>query len=244
MQLNIHAPSLGIGAAIAAVSILGAFFVLDFDTSENNNLAAKIKLDDSSKQEIKENDSGNIALSLFSAKATSLLGSQDATITLVEFGDYQCFFCNRFFHETESEIVKNYVDTGKVKIIFKDFTIIGQDSVNAAHASHCANEEGKFWEYHDVLYNHWTGENNGWASSDNLVEFAKQMGLDEAAFRECMSNGRYNSVIEQSNSDAKTLGISGTPAFFVIGSDNTIVKIGGAQPYEVFEKIFESQLKK
>ena len=241
MQLNIHAPSLGIGAAIAVVSILGAFFVLGLNVSENDNPIAKIKLTDSGEQEVQKSD---ITASLFSAKATSLLGSPDATITMIEFGDYQCFYCNRFFHNTESEIVKNYVDTGKVKIIFKDFTIIGQDSVNAAHASHCANEEGKFWEYHDTLYNHWTGENNGWASSDNLLEFAKQIGLDEAALKECMSDERYTAVIEQSNSDARTLGITGTPAFFVIGSDNTVTKIGGAQPYEVFEKIFESQIKK
>lgn len=243
MQLNIHAPSLGIGAAIAAVSILGAFFVLGLNVSENGNPAAKINLADNTEQ-VEGSNNNKIELSLFLAKATSLLGSSDATVTMIEFGDYQCFYCNRFFHNTESEIVKNYVDTGKVKIIFKDFTIIGQDSVNAAHASHCANEEGKFWEYHDTLYNHWTGENNGWASSDNLLEFAKQVGLDEASFKECMSDERYTAVIEQSNSDARTLGITGTPAFFVIGSDNAVTKIGGAQPYEVFEKIFESQLKK
>ena len=243
MPLNIHAPSLGLGVAIAAISILGVFFVLDFGVSENDNPNAKVKLSDNTEQ-AKGSDSNNIEMSLFSAKATTLLGSQDATITLVEFGDYQCFYCNRFYHNTESDIVKNYVDTGKVKIIFKDFTIIGQDSVNAAHASHCANEKGRFWEYHDILYNHWTGENNGWASSDNLLEFAKQAGLDETTFSECMSEGRYISVIEQSNSDAKTLGITGTPAFFIIGTDNTITRITGAQPYEVFEKIFELKLEK
>lgn len=241
MPLNIHGPSLGIGAAITAISILGTFFILGLDTSENDKPVAKITLSDT--EQASENNN-KVALSLFSAKATSLLGSSDATVTMVEFGDYQCFYCNRFFHNTESEIVKNYIDTGKVKMIFKDFTIIGEDSVNAAHASHCANEEGKFWEYHDALYNHWTGENNGWASFDNLVEIAKQVGLDEASFRTCMSDERYASIIEQSNSDARTLGITGTPAFFVIGPDNTVTKIGGAQPYEVFEKIFESQLKK
>ena len=241
MPLNIHGPSLGIGAAITAIAILGTFFVLGLGTSGNDSPTAKIKLSDSAEQ---TGNSDKIDLSLFSAKSTSLLGSPDATITMVEFGDYQCFYCNRFFHNTESEILKKYVDTGKVKIIFKDFTIIGQDSVNAAHASHCANEEGKFWEYHDALYNHWTGENNGWASFDNLVEFAKQIGLDETAFRACMADERYASIIQQSNSDARALGITGTPAFFVIGTDNTVSKIGGAQPYEVFEKIFESQLKK
>ena len=72
--------------------------------------------------------------------------------------------------------MKNYVDAGKVKIIFKDFTIIGPDSLNAASASHCVNEEGKFWEYHDILYSNWTGETNGWISLDNLHNFAKQIG--------------------------------------------------------------------
>ena len=121
---------------------------------------------------------------------------------MVEFGDYQCFYCNRFFHTTEPDIVKNYVDTGRVKMIFKDFTIIGQDSINAAHATHCANEEGKFWEYHDTLYNHWTGENNGWASSKNLLEFAKEVGLNVDSFNACMSEKRYSPVIKDSVSDA------------------------------------------
>lgn len=87
------------------------------------------------------------------ANASPYLGDENAPITMVEFGDYQCFFCNRYFHETEHDVLKNYVETGKVKILFKDLTIIGPDSINAAHATHCANEEGKFWEYHDILYN-------------------------------------------------------------------------------------------
>lgn len=240
--MNIHLPSLGIGASIAVISILGIFFVFDFDITEDENPSTNINTSNSQQQTTGNNN--KIDLSLFSAKSTSLLGSPDSPITLVEFGDYQCFYCNKFFHNTESGIEKNYIDTGKVKMIFKDFTIIGPDSINAAHASHCANEQGKFWEYHDVLYNHWTGENNGWASSENLLEFAKQIGLDEASFRECMLDDRYRSVIDQNNSDARTLGITGTPAFFVIGTDNTVTKISGAQPYEIFEKIFELELEK
>ena len=176
--------------------------------------------------------------------ASPVFGSKDAPITLVEFGDYQCFYCNRFFHTTEPNIVKNYVNTGKVKMIFKDYTIIGQDSINAAHAAHCAQEMGKFWEYHDVLYNHWTGENNGWASSQNLFEFAKQVGLDEKDFNACMAEARHVSIIKGSVSDAKTLGLTGTPGFFIIGPDNSVTKLSGAQPYDVFEEIFKSELQK
>ena len=240
--MNIRPLLIGIGAAITAISVIVVFFILDFDTPKNDNSSTKIVQPENLDQTT--GAASKIDLSLFSAKATTLLGSPSATITLVEFGDYQCFYCNKFFHNIESGVEKNYIDTGKVKMIFKDFTIIGEDSIKAAHASHCANEKGKFWEYHNSLYNHWTGENNGWASLDNLVEIAKQVGLDETWFRECMTAGRYNSVIEENNSDARTLGITGTPAFFVIGSNNMVTKISGAQPYQVFEKIFESELEK
>ena len=140
--------------------------------------------------------------------------------------------------------MKNYVETGKVKIIFKDFTIIGPDSVNAAHAAHCADDQGLFWEYHDTLYNNWTGENNGWASSENLLRFAQKIGLNIDEFSQCMIDAIHEGIVLASNEDAKTLGLTGTPGFFVIGPDNTITKISGAQPYEVFQKVFETELEK
>ena len=248
MPLNTHGPSLVIGAAIATVSIFSAVVIFGSDFIDfKQPTKTQEDLNDIS-QQIQEapekSQSDAYATSLFTANASPVLGSDDAPITLVEFGDYQCFYCNRFFHTAEPDIVKNYVETGKVKMIFKDFTIIGQDSINAAHATHCAQEVGKFWEFHDTLYNNWTGENNGWASSSNISGFAMQLGLDEEGFKSCMSDGRYVSVIKASYSDAKTLGLTGTPGFFIIGLDNSITKISGAQPYEVFEEIFNSKLEK
>lgn len=248
MPLNIHGPSLVIGAAIATVSIFSAVVIFGTDFIDfKQPTKTQEDLNDIS-QQIQEapekSQSDAYATSLFTANASPVLGSDDAPITLVEFGDYQCFYCNRFFHTAESDIVKNYVETGKVKMIFKDFTIIGQDSINAAHAAHCAQEVGKFWEFHDTLYNNWTGENNGWASSSNINGFAKQLGLDEEDFKSCMSDARYVSVIKASYSDAKTLGLTGTPGFFIISPDNSITKISGAQPYEVFEETFNSKLEK
>lgn len=248
MPLNTHGPSLVIGAAIAIVSIFGAVSIFGTDfidfkqpvktTEDSNYMPPQIQ------NAPEKSQSDSYAMSLFTGNASSVLGSADAPITLIEFGDYQCFYCNRFFHTTESDIVKNYVQTGKVKMIFKDFTIIGQDSINAAHAAHCAQEVGKFWEFHDILYNSWTGENDGWASPSNIDGFAKQLGLDEEDFKSCMTEARYLSVIKASYSDAKTLGLTGTPGFFIIGSDNSITKLSGAQPYEVFEEIFNSKLEK
>ncbi len=186
---------------------------------------------------------GQASIHLLIDNTSPILGSKNAPITMIEFGDYQCFYCHQFYNSTEPDIVKNYVDTGKVRMVFKDFTIIGQDSVNAAHASHCAQEQGKFWDYHDALYNNWAGENTGWASSDNLLKFAKQVGLDPNAFNQCMTQSKYISVVEGSLSNAKDLGLTGTPDFFIILPDHTVTKVVGAQPYQVFDNIFKSQLK-
>lgn len=229
---GLHGPSLGIGAGIAIVSIISVFLAMNV-IGTNPELKFEEKTPNQKNQEV--------TLSLFTANASPYLGDEKAPVTLVEFGDYQCFFCNKFFHETESSIVKNYVDTGKVKIIFKDFTIIGPDSIAAANAAHCANDqEGKFWEYHDALYNNWTGENNGWASLDNLTNFANDVQLDQDTFVKCMNDGKYQQQVTSSTNDAKTLGLTGTPGFFVIGPDNQITKIEGAQPYESFQRIFDS----
>jgi protein-disulfide isomerase len=232
----IHGPSVGIGAGIAAVVITAVFFGFSSITNQ-----PEIALEPA---EIPQPEASDVTLSVFTANASPILGSVDAPITLVEFGDYQCFFCNKFFHDTEEELFQNYVDTGKVKVIFKDFTIIGPDSINAAHGAHCANEQEKFWEYHDILYNNWDGENNGWAASENLLGFAQEINLDIDEWSQCMLDERHQQKITSSNNDARTLGLTGTPGFFVIGPDNYVTKIGGAQPYEVFEQIFESELAK
>jgi len=243
--MNVHGPSLGIGAGIAVISILAAFFALDILVSSTQPLL----IEDSTAESTIQASSGSaspqeISFATFTNNASPVLGDKNAPITLVEFGDYQCFFCNKFFHETEEKIVNEYVRTGKVKIIFKDYTIIGPDSNVAAHGSHCADEQGSFWDYHNVLYDNWNGENNGWASPENIVGFAKDLDLDIDQFTECMQEKRYQQKIDASVLDARTLGLTGTPAFFVIGNDNQVIPIQGAQPYEVFERIFDSQLEK
>ncbi len=227
---------MGIGASITAVAIISVFTLLSLSGEEKELILEQAETLDQEPQKIE--------LSVFVDNGSPYLGDPSAPITLVEFGDYQCFFCNKYFHDTEPDILLNYVETGKVKIIFKDYTIIGPDSITAAHASHCANDQEKFWEYHDTLYNNWTGENNGWASSENLLRFAQDVGLDVDKFTECMKNETHKPIIAASVKDAKTLGLGGTPGFFVIGIDNKITKIPGAQPYSVFKKIFDSELEK
>ena len=184
-----------------------------------------------------------ITMDTFVSNGSPILGDSNAPITLVEFGDYQCHYCHVFFDSIEDNIIKNYVETGKVKMIFKDYNIIGEDSIKASQGAHCANDQGLFWEYHDILYSNWTGENNGWASSENLAIFAQQIDLNMDEWSECMIKGSHSQIILKSNDDARTLELTGTPAFFVINSEGKVSKLFGAQPFEVFKKIFDNQLK-
>ncbi|AFS80799.1 DSBA oxidoreductase [Candidatus Nitrosopumilus koreensis AR1] len=233
----IHGPSLGIGAVISAIVLVIVF--IGFEEISNE---PELVIEPS--PQIQPEGPLKITIDTFLKNGSPILGDSDAPITLVEFGDYQCHFCNVFFHSTEKEILKNYVETGKVRMIFKDFNIIGPDSINASHGAHCANDQGLFWEYHDILYSNWTGENNGWAASENLLRFAQDVGLDVDEWSECMINGEHSQIIVASNDDARSLDLTGTPAFFVIGPDGEITRLFGAQPYSTFENIFENELKK
>jgi len=231
----IHGPSLGIGAIIASVVIMGIFF--GFNQNETGLVLEPTPT-------VEQMGPAKVTMSTFLDNGSPILGNPNAPITLVEFGDYQCHFCNVFFHSTEDKILQKYVETGKVKMIFKDFNIIGPDSVNASHGAHCAKDQGLFWEYHDILYSNWTGENNGWASSENLLKFAQEINLNIDQWSECMTNGDNSQIILTSNEDARSLELTGTPAFFVIGPDGKTTRLFGAQPFETFENIFEIELKK
>ena len=184
-----------------------------------------------------------ISEDVFLKNNSPILGNPNAPITLIEFGDFQCHFCNVYFQNIEPMIIENFVETGKVNVIFKDYTIIGPDSFDAAYGAHCASEQNKYWEYHNILFKNWAGENNGWAGKQNLVKFADDINLDLELFSECMNSTRYSDMINQSGVDAQTLGITGTPAFFILDRENgQVLTIIGAQPYEVFEKVFNSML--
>lgn len=237
VRMLIHGPSLAIGAAIASIALIISFLFLGGAMKET-----ELVIEPAPKSQ--EVIPPSVISSIFMENGSPLLGNPNAPVLLVEFGDYQCHFCNVHFHNTEHKLMENFIQTGKVKMIFKDFVIIGPDSVNAAHGAHCADDQGKFWEYHDILYNNWTGENNGWASSDNLLRFAEEIDLDIDEWSDCMVEARHSQMIKDSSDDARELGITGTPAFFVIGPDNKITKISGAQPYDYFEQIFNSELEK
>ena len=176
-----------------------------------------------------------------SAKGRPALGDPDAPLTLVEFTDYQCPFCNRFFKTAFPEIKKKYIDSGKLRLVIKDLPLaFHANAREAAQAAHCAGEQGRFWPLHDKLY-----ENATRLEAANLPGYATQAGLEAAAFRDCLASERHLTAIDGDAAEAGRVGITGTPSF-VLGPTTVDaiegVKIVGARPLAAFEAEIEALL--
>ena len=175
--------------------------------------------------------------------ASPILGSTEAQITIVEFGDYQCELCYSWFHNTRGTIIDNYVDSGKVNIVFVDLAFLGRDSPIAAQATHCADDQGKYWEYHSILYYKQEGIDNGWASKSMLKEYANELKLDSDQFASCIDSAKYAKNVQNSYNAAVKMKVSSTPTFYLFDHENGMVeKISGAQPLSVFVKTIDSML--
>jgi len=170
----------------------------------------------------------------------SALGTGKANITLVEFGDYQCQFCARFHRETKDLIVNNYVNTGMINFLFKDFVINDRPSDKlstlAAIGSYCAAEQGKYWPYHDEVYTNSKGENTPWVSKNSLTQFAVYAGVTNVKkFSTCLDSKKYENLVTTNDNLAKSIGLTSTPTFILISPGQPALKIVGAQPYSVFQ---------
>ena len=119
------------------------------------------------------------------------IGFTNAQISIVEFGDYQCTFCYKFHQNTLNDIKTEYIDTGKANYVYRDFPLNGASSILAAEATYCANEQGKYWEYHNILYNNWAGENTGWINTDSLEGFGAEINLNISEFNRCLNTHKY-----------------------------------------------------
>ncbi|MCC7203348.1 MAG: DsbA family protein [Nitrospirae bacterium] len=171
------------------------------------------------------------------------LGRSDAPVTIIEFSDYQCPFCGRFVKNTLPDIVKKYIDTGKVKYIFRDFPLdFHKNAPKAAEAANCAGDKGKYWEMHDKLF-----DNQSALSLDNLRQYATEIGLDADSFNACLDSGRHAEEITKDLEDGIKATVSGTPTF-VIGRTQSgkkeVVgkKLVGARPLASFEQVIDQLL--
>ncbi|MFQ5854502.1 MAG: DsbA family protein [Anaerolineae bacterium] len=167
-----------------------------------------------------------------------VLGTSDAPVTIVEFSDYQCPHCASFSKDTLPEILKNYVTAGKVRYIHNDAAILGEQSQWAAQAARCAADQGRFWEYHGLLFQKQRGENQDAFSRDNLKTFAAELGLETAAFNKCLDQNKYAQKVVQETEAAKQRGVTGTPSFFV--NDELVVgNVPASRMKDIIEKHLE-----
>ena len=160
-------------------------------------------------------------------------GEEEAPVTMVEFTDYQCPFCGRYSNETLPKIEEEYIKTGKVKYVLRNIPLtFHQYAQKAAEAAMCAAAQGKYWEYHEVLF-----ENQQALEVESLKKYAGQVGLDQAKFDQCLDEGEMEQVVKDDAALAQRVGVTGTPTFFINGK-----KLVGAQPYEVFKKMIDEAL--
>ena len=170
-------------------------------------------------------------------------GSDSASVYLVEFGDYQCPFCKRFFDEAEPQMMTEYVDTGKTKFYFLDVSILGPDSLTLGQGSWCADDQGKYWEYHDYMYTNQGEEGSGWGTPEKVKLFAKNIpGLISEEFDACLDSKKYEQRSLQLSDFSSQIGLTGTPTMFVGDPESGYTKISGAQPYSVFKQVIDTYL--
>ena len=172
-----------------------------------------------------------------------ILGDPSAPITIIEFGDYQCHSCYNWFHTHKPAIYENYIATGKANLVFVDLAFLGHDSPIASQASYCAEDQGMYWQYHDLLYNSQESQiDNGWANSERLKAFAFSLDLDTDLFDSCLDSGKYSKRVQYNISEAKKHGAKATPTFIIVGPDNQQEQFQGGQPYSTFKKIMDSMV--
>jgi len=184
------------------------------------------------------NDSKALTASKLIENGSPIMGNPDAKITILEWGDYQCTFCYKFHQNTLDTLNEDFIKTGKVNLVFKDYPLNGPDSLLAAEASYCAQDQEKYWQYHDELYKNWGGEQTGWITSDSLNQFATTINLDLEKFNDCLDNHTHKDRVNTHYQFGKELGIDATPSFLVF-NEGKIIKIRGNQPLEVFLKTFD-----
>lgn len=182
----------------------------------------------------------------------AVLGDKNAPVTMIEFSDYECPFCKRHFTDVYPQIKKDYIDTGKAKLVYRDFIAVPTHNplaTSEAMAAECSREQGGdsvYFRYHDEIFKRTTSNGNGLAVTE-LPKIATSLGLNAAAFQQCLDSNKYKTEVEKDIADASKVGVNGTPSFFVGKSsqngtiDGTIIV--GAQPYSAFKVIIDEMLK-
>jgi protein-disulfide isomerase len=169
---------------------------------------------------------------------SNTMGNPNAPVHIIEYADFQCPYCLKFWNENEPLLIKEYVNTDKVYFEYRSVgAFLGPESGWAAEGAYCAGDQGKFWEYHDTLFANWTGENVGDFTKENLVKYAKALNLNMTEFESCISAEEHKGTVDQDAADAAANGVHATPTLFING-----VKVEGTQHYFIFKDLIEQAL--
>jgi protein-disulfide isomerase len=211
-----------ISFVLIAVVLVGAFIVF------NNNKETTGSVVDNKAVGV-----GNSAVKV-SIDDDAMIGDPNAPVTIIEFSDYQCPFCARFYTQTYPLLKEQYIDTGKANLVFRDFPLanIHPEAFAASEAAECVREQGgdeAYFEMHDKIF-----ENQNSLSKTSLNNFAKELGYDIEA---CLSSGKFYNEVNQDLQDGTTAGVRGTPSFFINGK-----MLEGAQPFSEFQRIIDQEL--
>ena len=223
----VDAKKIGVaGAAIVLVTLVAVFatsYMSDFENARTPNT---------------EDESQAIEL-----KNAPVLGLKTATVTIVEVGDYQCHMCKLWFEETRPLIIENYIETGKANLVFIDMPFLGSDSTPASEATYCANDQGKYWEYHSTLFEYQQEIDDGWANASRLQAIALNLGLNMEQFDKCMITDDHRAQVNFNMQMAKKeFGANSTPTFVIVGPTGEAQKIVGAHPYSTFVSVLDQML--
>lgn len=190
-------------------------------------------------------------LAKVSADDDPVLGNKDAGVTLIEFSDYECPFCKRHFDEVFISLKKDYIDTGKLKLIFRDYPLSFHDPMATfeANAANCAREQGgdsAYYKFHDAIFAK-TKSNGSGLTKEDVYQFASDLGLNQADLKTCADSLKYGEEVKKDLSDGSSSGVSGTPSFFIGKSDSSGTITGemlvGAQPFSSFKEVIDRLLK-
>jgi protein-disulfide isomerase len=168
---------------------------------------------------------------------SNTMGNPNAPVHIIEYGDFQCPYCLKFWHETEPQLIKEYVNTGDVFFEYRTYAILGPESTLAAEGAYCAGDQNKFWEYHDTLFSNWTGENVGDFTKEKLIGYAKSIQLEMGSFQECLNTEKHKKTIENERVQAGIDEVTSTPTFIINGE-----KVEGSQSFEVMKHIIQEIL--
>lgn len=167
-------------------------------------------------------------------------GNQNAPVTIVEFSDFECPFCGRFYSETLSQIEKEYIDTGKVKLYYRHYPLsFHPKATPLALVSECANDQGKFWEMHDKIFDATVAGTSSTATDADYTTWASELGLDTATFESCYTSKTHQAKIDEDFAAGTEVGVSGTPTFYINGR-----QLVGAMPFASFKAIIDEELNK